>query len=113
MRPLPEETSMIRVPGILLSLPCILVVSACADPSPPAQERMAQPEVGLSAQALERATAALQAHIDAGDIPGVVAAVARDGELVYLESLGVLDVDTGAPMPPDALFRIYSMTRPI
>lgn len=69
--------------------------------------------VGLSPQGLARATAHLQAHVDAGDIAGVVAAVVRDGRLVYLEALGSRNLDQGDPMPPDALFRVYSMTRPV
>jgi CubicO group peptidase (beta-lactamase class C family) len=68
---------------------------------------------GLSAEKLATATRALQAHIDAGDIPGAVAAVVRDGKLVYFESLGHRDLESASPMPSDALFRVYSMTRPI
>ena len=40
----------------------------------------------------------------------VVAAVARNGELVYFEALGRLDIEKQKPMPKAALFRIYSMT---
>jgi len=69
--------------------------------------------VGFSDSGLERATAALQQHIDNGDIAGVVAAVARDGKLIYLEALGQMDLEQGKPMRVDALFRLYSMTRQI
>jgi len=68
---------------------------------------------GFSSAGLERVTAALQTHIDAGDIAGVVAAVMRDGELVYAEALGQRDLESGDAMPFDALFRVYSMTRPV
>jgi len=70
-------------------------------------------EVGMSSEGLDRVTEALQAHIDAGDIAGVVAAVVRDGRLVYGEALGYRDLEASAPMPFDALFRTYSMTRPV
>ena len=74
----------------------------------------ATPEsVGLSSERLADATRRLQAHIDAGDIAGVVAAVVRQGRLVYLEALGELDRERGLAMRDDALFRLYSMTRPI
>lgn len=74
----------------------------------------ATPEsVGLSSAGLQRVTANLQAHVDAGHIAGAVAAVLRDGKLVYLESLGKRELETGSEMPDDALFRIYSMTRPV
>lgn len=69
--------------------------------------------VGMSSAVLEEATARLQKHIDDGEIAGVVAAVARDGKLVYFESLGKLSIESGRPMPGDALFRIYSMAREV
>jgi len=74
----------------------------------------ATPEsVGLSSERLADATRQLQAHIDAGDIAGVVAAVMRRGRLVHIEALGELDRERGLAMRDDALFRLYSMTRPI
>lgn len=69
--------------------------------------------VGLSSAGLEKVTQRLQQHIDDGDIPGVVAAVIRDGKLVYFESLGQRDIEKSLPMTDDTLFRIYSMTREI
>ena len=42
-----------------------------------------------------------------------MAAVVRHGRLVYLEALGELDRERGLAMRDDALFRLYSMTRPI
>ena len=74
----------------------------------------ATPEsVGLSSERLDAATRRLQSHVDAGDIAGVVAAVVRHGRLAYLEALGELDRERGLAMRDDALFRLYSMTRPI
>ena len=68
---------------------------------------------GMSSSALEAATNRLQQHIDNGDIAGVVAAVSRDGKIVYFEALGYLDLENAVPMPENALFRTYSMTRQI
>ena len=74
----------------------------------------ADPEsVGLSSERLARVTDALQAHIDAGHIAGVVAAVVRNGRLVYMEALGQANIGAARPMPEDAIFRLYSMTRSI
>ena len=93
------------------------IALACLAPACPALaqdlQRATPESVGLSSAGLERATEALQAHIDAGDVAGVVAAVARDGKLVYFEALGRRDLQTRDPMPEDALFRLYSMTRSI
>ena len=69
--------------------------------------------VGLSSERLDEVTRRLQSHVDARDIAGVVAAVVRHGRLVYLEALGELDRERGLAMRDDALFRLYSMTRPI
>ena len=69
--------------------------------------------VGMDAAKLELVTERLQQHIDDGDIPGVTAAVARDGKLVYFEALGEYDLENGKAMRPDTLFRIYSMTRQV
>ncbi len=74
----------------------------------------ATPEaVGLSSERLGEATRRLQSYVDAGDIAGVVAAVVRHGRLAYLEALGELDRERRLAMRDDALFRLYSMTRPI
>jgi CubicO group peptidase (beta-lactamase class C family) len=70
-------------------------------------------EVGLSAAKLDKVTQALQAHVDAGDIAGAVAAVVRDGKLVYAKAVGQRDIASNAPMTLDSLFRVYSMSRPI
>src|SRR6266566_121416 len=46
-----------------------------------------------------------------GQVPGVVAAVAR-GDATYVTAAGVMAAG-GPPMRPDTLFRISSMTKPI
>jgi CubicO group peptidase (beta-lactamase class C family) len=70
-------------------------------------------EVGLSAEKLEAVTRALQAHVDAGDIAGAVAAVVRNGKLVYSQAVGRRDIESASPMTFDSLFRVYSMSRPM
>jgi len=87
----------------------LTAVNVHAQPVP----RAAPDSVGLSAEKLALATADLQARVNAGDIAGVVAAVVRDGQLVYAEALGMRDIAADAEMPFDALFRTYSMTRPV
>ena len=88
--------------------------SSASATAPPIDFPRATPaSVGLSAERLAQATRVLQSHVDAGDVAGVVAAVVRDGKLVYLEALGHRDLESASPMPADALFRVYSMTRPV
>ena len=69
--------------------------------------------VGLSSAALDQVTKALQVHIDNQNIAGVVATVIRDGQIAYTKALGYRDLNRREQMPIDALFRLYSMTRPI
>jgi CubicO group peptidase (beta-lactamase class C family) len=70
-------------------------------------------EVGLSSQRLERVGQFFKQEVDQGRIPGVVIAVARKGRLAYHEAYGFRDKQGEAPMPKDAVFRIYSMTKPL
>ena len=73
-----------------------------------------QPEkVGLSSQRLDRIDQALQAHIKEGKVPGAVVLVARKGKIAYLKSFGMRDKEAGTPMTKDAIFRLYSMSKPV
>jgi CubicO group peptidase (beta-lactamase class C family) len=69
---------------------------------------------GLSTARLERITDHLERnYIGPGKIVGCQVAVARHGHLAYLRSLGQMDRERGKAMADDAIFRIYSMTKPI
>jgi CubicO group peptidase (beta-lactamase class C family) len=70
-------------------------------------------EVGLYQPALDRLCAALNDRIASGHLPGAVALIARHGKVAFHQAFGRLDPATDAPMAPDAIFRIYSMTKPI
>ncbi len=75
---------------------------------------LADPEsVGMSSARLARIIPALNAKIDAGQLPGAVIAIARHGRLVFHEAVGSLGPDRATPMPRDALFAIASMTKPV
>lgn len=69
--------------------------------------------VGMSAEALERIAPLLQQYVDDGELVGVVSMLARHGKIVHFENYGTLDMNTGAPIEKDSLFRIYSMSKPI
>jgi CubicO group peptidase (beta-lactamase class C family) len=82
---------------------------ALADPLPTTPPQ----GVGLSAERLGRITETLKASIAKGDIPGAVLLISRKGKVAYFEALGSLDPQKKTPMTKDAIFRIYSMTKPI
>jgi len=69
--------------------------------------------VGLCPQRTQRLTEVLRAEVERQRLPGAVALIARHGKLALFESIGTLDPATGTAMTPDAIFRIYSMTKPI
>lgn len=77
---------------------------------------------GASAQAqssgIDRARLAhldrvLDEHVASGRLPGAVALVLRDGQVVYERAVGFSDREAGVPMAPDSLFRIASQTKAI
>jgi CubicO group peptidase (beta-lactamase class C family) len=70
-------------------------------------------EVGLSSERLGKITEMLRANTAKGEIPGAVLLIARHGKVAYFENIGFLDPQAKSPMPKDAIFRIYSMSKPI
>jgi CubicO group peptidase (beta-lactamase class C family) len=68
---------------------------------------------GFSSERLGRIREAVQRHIDAGSVPGVVTLVSRRGKVVHFETHGFNDVEAKKAMPKDAIFRLASMSKPI
>ncbi|HEY4312720.1 MAG TPA: serine hydrolase domain-containing protein [Pirellulales bacterium] len=74
----------------------------------------AQPDqVGLATGPLESVDALMRSYVDQGKLAGIVLLVARDGKVAFSGAYGKMDIEAGLPMKRDALFRIYSMTKPI
>jgi CubicO group peptidase (beta-lactamase class C family) len=61
---------------------------------------------------LERLTAIMARQVEEKKAPGVSMLIARYGKIAYRQSVGALR-PSGPPMSDDAIFRIYSMTKPI
>lgn len=70
-------------------------------------------DVGFSAERLARITELLREDSSKGVVPGAVILVARHGKIAFFETAGVLNPETKAPMAKDAIFRIFSMSKPI
>jgi CubicO group peptidase (beta-lactamase class C family) len=68
---------------------------------------------GFDTETLARTPAVLNGVIDAGDLSGAVTLVWRAGQVAQLNILGKRDIERGAPMERDTLFRIASMTKPV
>src|SRR4051812_32957441 len=69
--------------------------------------------LGFSPARLARITAWYQERVDAGELPGAVVAIARNGELAYLQAIGFQDAAKKIPIKNDAIFWIASMTKPV
>lgn len=54
----------------------------------------------------------LETHVGEGSVPGAVGLVAR-GERVDVQAVGSAGTAGGAPMAPDSIFRIASLTKPV
>ena len=68
--------------------------------------------LGFIPQRLERITAIMARQVEEKKAPGVSMLIARHGKIAYRQSVGALRPG-GPPMSDDAIFRIYSMTKPI
>jgi CubicO group peptidase (beta-lactamase class C family) len=68
---------------------------------------------GLSAARLGRLREVLARHVDSGQVPGLVALVARRGE-AHVVAVGTTEAGgAGRPMARDTIFRIASVSKPI
>lgn len=80
--------------------------------SPPLTE--ASPaKAGMSAERLARIDRMCEDAIKEGQIPGVVALVARHGKIVYYKAFGKADAETGRELKKDDIFRIASQSKAI
>ena len=55
----------------------------------------------------------MRRHVDGKEFPGIVTLAARHGKIVHSSAYGVADLASGKPLREDAIFRIYSMTKPV
>jgi len=69
--------------------------------------------LGFDADRCHNIGAVLQREVDIGRLPGAVVLLARKGRVVLHQALGQQDPQAGVAMGLDAIFRIYSMTKPM
>jgi CubicO group peptidase (beta-lactamase class C family) len=70
-------------------------------------------EAGFDAQRLQRIDRHFDRYVEDGWLPGWLAVVARDGNVVHVGKGGRRDVARDLPVEADTVWRIYSMTKPI
>jgi CubicO group peptidase (beta-lactamase class C family) len=70
--------------------------------------------MGLSASRLARVDEVMtRRYVDTGRLPGLLTMVYRHGKLAHTGMSGHIDLERGKRMREDAIFRIYSMSKPI
>jgi CubicO group peptidase (beta-lactamase class C family) len=70
-------------------------------------------KVGLSTERLGRLTHGMQEFVDQRRVAGLVALVARDGRVAYLQAFGKANAAKGLPMQTDSIFRIASQSKAV
>lgn len=70
-------------------------------------------EAGMSSERLARIPAVMEQFVKDNQLPGILTLVQRKGKIIHYGEYGLMDIEAGRPMQEDALFRIYSMTKPI
>jgi CubicO group peptidase (beta-lactamase class C family) len=74
----------------------------------------ASPEsVGFDSARLAKLDAYMKSVVAEGRVAGMTTLLARHGKVVSFNTYGKQSLATGQPMSRDAIFRIYSMTKPI
>ena len=74
----------------------------------------ASPEsVGFDSARLKKLDDAMAKVVADGRVVGMTTLLARHGKIVEFKTYGKASLETGKPMQKDAIFRIYSMSKPI
>lgn len=88
----------------------LLMATTVAAQSLPAA---APDSVGIATTPLAEIDSQMQSYVTDGKLAGMVLLIARDGKIAHAGIYGQMDIERGQPMRRDAIFRIYSMTKPI
>ncbi len=68
---------------------------------------------GFSSERLQRISTVMQDYVDCGEFPGMCVTVARHGKVIFSERYGYMDIESKKKLSDDAIYRAYSMTKPI
>jgi CubicO group peptidase (beta-lactamase class C family) len=113
-KPAPLLKTLKRAVTLAITLSLALNFSSTlhADTSWPQQADGAV-AAGFSADTIERLDAAMEKVVSDQDVAGMVWLLAKDGKVATFETAGMSSIEDNIAMQRDALFRIYSMTKPI
>jgi CubicO group peptidase (beta-lactamase class C family) len=106
MRRWRTDAAALWLAAALLFAAVALAPKAYGDPKPALAS-------GFSAEGLKRVGDYFSNEVASGRIPGAVVLIQQHGKPVYSETFGFRDPVVNAPMTRDAIFRLYSMSKPI
>ncbi len=91
--------------AVVLLLPVLAEAQRAKAPAPSVP--------GFSSERLARIAPAMEQLIRESKFPGISVTVARKGKVAYQQEFGFADVEKQLPLKKDAIYRIFSMTKPI
>src|SRR5512139_198925 len=68
---------------------------------------------GLSSERLARIAPVMDQLVREGKFPGMSVTVARGGRIAFQQEFGFADVEKKEPLRNDAIYRVFSMTKPV
>ena len=100
--------------GVGLLVAVLLVVGLTPAAARAQALTQTRPEsVGLSSERLARLGRQLDEYAEKRQLAGGVALVARKGQVAYVKAFGQRDIEAGAPMREDSIFRIASQSKAV
>src|ERR1700742_868677 len=100
-----DGVARLLVAALLLGAISFASIRACAE-QPAAR-------TDFSAEGLARLGDYFRNEVATGKIPGAVVLIQQHGKPVYFETFGLRSAVAQTPMTKDAIFRLYSMSKPI
>jgi CubicO group peptidase (beta-lactamase class C family) len=92
---------------------CALLFVLPALAQAPRPKMQPQPVQGLSSERLARIAPVMNQLVREGKFPGMSVTVARNGKVAFEQEFGFADVEKKEPLRKDAIYRVFSMTKPV
>src|SRR6202795_3992555 len=98
---------------VAAALALLIVAIAVGPPRAGRAESPFPASSSFSPEKLARVGDYIRNEIATGKIPGAIILIQQHGRPVYFENFGMRDVESKRPMTADAIFRLYSMSKPV
>lgn len=99
--------------ALVLAVPVLAQAPKATVASPGTLAPASPDAIGLSAERLARIAPAMKQLLQEGKFPGISVTVARNARVAYQQEFGFADVEKKQPLKKDAIYRVYSMTKPV